>query len=109
MLSGDIVLEINGVTVNTSEEIYQAVRSSDKITMVVQRGRDLIRLQMTPEYTEWHSTYSFSFQPERQTQGQEKLGRTLKLSDRKSMEILFSHTGRVFVTLFLYLLKALRK
>lgn len=52
MFSGDIVLEINGVTVNTSEEIYQAVRSSDKITMVVQRGREMIRLQMTPEYTE---------------------------------------------------------
>ncbi|CAJ1073571.1 serine protease HTRA2%2C mitochondrial-like isoform X1 [Xyrichtys novacula] len=52
MRSGDIVLEINGVKVNTSEEIYQAVRSSDKITMVVQRGNELTRLHMTPEYTE---------------------------------------------------------
>uniref|UniRef100_A0A3P8TZY2 Si:dkey-84o3.8 n=1 Tax=Amphiprion percula TaxID=161767 RepID=A0A3P8TZY2_AMPPE len=52
MLPGDIVVEINGVTVNTSEEIYQAVRSSDKITMVVQRGNKLLQLQMTPEYTE---------------------------------------------------------
>lgn len=54
MLSGDVVVEINGVKVNTSEEIYQAVRSSDKITMVVQRGNKLLQLQMTPEYTEWH-------------------------------------------------------
>ncbi|KAG7238492.1 hypothetical protein INR49_030765 [Caranx melampygus] len=52
MLSGDVVVEINGVKVNTSEEIYQAVRSSDKITMVVQRGSKLLQLQMTPEYTE---------------------------------------------------------
>ncbi|XP_062295909.1 serine protease HTRA2, mitochondrial-like [Scomber scombrus] len=52
MLPGDIVLEINGVEVHTSEEIYKAVRSSDKITMVVQRGQDLLKLQMTPEYTE---------------------------------------------------------
>lgn len=52
MLPGDVVVEINGVKVNTSEEIYQAVRSSDQITMVVQRGHDLLELQMTPEYTE---------------------------------------------------------
>ncbi|XP_054469699.1 serine protease HTRA2, mitochondrial-like [Anoplopoma fimbria] len=52
MLPGDIVLEINGAKVNTSEEIYQAIRSSDKITMVVQRGQELLRLQMTPECTE---------------------------------------------------------
>lgn len=52
MLPGDVVVEINGVKVNTAEEIYQAVRSSDQITMVVQRGRELLRLQMTPEYTE---------------------------------------------------------
>ncbi|XP_060939130.1 serine protease HTRA2, mitochondrial-like [Limanda limanda] len=53
MLPGDVVVEINGVKVNTSEEIYQAVRSSsDKITMMVQRGDELLRLQMTPENTE---------------------------------------------------------
>uniref|UniRef100_A0A665VYL0 Serine protease HTRA2, mitochondrial n=1 Tax=Echeneis naucrates TaxID=173247 RepID=A0A665VYL0_ECHNA len=52
MLPGDIVVQINGVKVNSSEEIYQAVRSSDKITMVVQRRDELIKLQMTPEYTE---------------------------------------------------------
>ncbi|XP_040916170.1 serine protease HTRA2, mitochondrial-like [Toxotes jaculatrix] len=52
MQPGDVVVEINGMKVNTSEEIYQAIRSSDKITMVVQRGNQLLRLQMTPEYTE---------------------------------------------------------
>lgn len=52
MLPGDIVVEINGVKVNTSEEIYQAVHSSDKISMMVQRGEQLLRLEMTPEYTE---------------------------------------------------------
>ncbi|XP_068436342.1 serine protease HTRA2, mitochondrial-like [Clinocottus analis] len=52
MLPGDIVVEINGVKVNTSEELYKAVRSSDKITMVVQRGDELLPLQITPECTE---------------------------------------------------------
>ncbi|XP_070698061.1 serine protease HTRA2, mitochondrial-like [Pempheris klunzingeri] len=52
MLPGDIVLEINGAKANTSEEIYQAVHSSDKITMVVQRGHEVLQLGMTPEYTE---------------------------------------------------------
>ncbi|KAM8737477.1 serine protease HTRA2, mitochondrial-like isoform 2-T2 [Acanthopagrus schlegelii] len=52
MLPGDIVVEINGVKVHTSEEIYQAVRNSDKITMVVQRGDEMLQLHMTPEYTE---------------------------------------------------------
>ncbi|XP_054653617.1 serine protease HTRA2, mitochondrial-like isoform X2 [Dunckerocampus dactyliophorus] len=52
LLPGDVVLEINGAKVNTSEEIYTAVRSSDMITMVVQRGREQLHLQMTPEYTE---------------------------------------------------------
>ncbi|KAL3968916.1 tyrosyl-DNA phosphodiesterase 2 [Sarotherodon galilaeus] len=50
MQAGDIVLEINGAKVNTSEEIYQAVRSSDKITMQVQRGQELLHLHITPEY-----------------------------------------------------------
>uniref|UniRef100_A0A7N6BTI9 Serine protease HTRA2, mitochondrial n=1 Tax=Anabas testudineus TaxID=64144 RepID=A0A7N6BTI9_ANATE len=52
MLQGDIVVEINGARVNASEEIYQAVQNSGKITMVVQRGHQLIRLQMSPEYAE---------------------------------------------------------
>ncbi|KAM3871253.1 serine protease HTRA2, mitochondrial-like [Diretmus argenteus] len=52
MQPGDIVVEINGAKVNTSEEIYQAVRSSDNITMLVQRGPELLRLQIAPEYTE---------------------------------------------------------
>uniref|UniRef100_A0AAY4EUH8 PDZ domain-containing protein n=1 Tax=Denticeps clupeoides TaxID=299321 RepID=A0AAY4EUH8_9TELE len=52
MKAGDVVVEINGKKVNTSEEIYQAVRSSDSIKMVVKRGQDLLLLHMTPEYTE---------------------------------------------------------
>lgn len=52
MLPGDIVVEINGVKANTSEEIYQAVRNGNKLTMVVQREHKLVQLQMTPEYTE---------------------------------------------------------
>ncbi|XP_020774980.2 serine protease HTRA2, mitochondrial [Boleophthalmus pectinirostris] len=52
MLPGDIVLEINGTEVKTSEEIYTAVHSSDRITMLVQRGNKLIHLQMTPEVAE---------------------------------------------------------
>ncbi|KAM9842300.1 serine protease HTRA2, mitochondrial-like [Aulostomus maculatus] len=49
---GDVVLEINGTEVHTSEEIYMAVRSSDTITMVVQRGKKTLTLEMTPEYTD---------------------------------------------------------
>lgn len=52
MQAGDIVLEINGGKVNTSEEVYKAVRSSDEITMQVQRGRELLRLRVTPEFLE---------------------------------------------------------
>uniref|UniRef100_A0A4W5QQF6 Serine protease HTRA2, mitochondrial n=1 Tax=Hucho hucho TaxID=62062 RepID=A0A4W5QQF6_9TELE len=52
MKPGDIVLEINGTKVNTSEEIYNAVRTSDSITMVIRRGQDLLRLHMIPEFTE---------------------------------------------------------
>lgn len=49
---GDIVVEVNGVKVNTSEEIYNAVRTSDSINMVVRRDRDFLMLHMTPEFTE---------------------------------------------------------
>lgn len=52
MIPGDIVVEINGAKVNTSEEIYKAVRSSDHISMMVQRDGELIQLLVTPEYTE---------------------------------------------------------
>ncbi|KAK6493730.1 serine protease HTRA2 [Huso huso] len=52
MKPGDIVLEINGQTVKTAEEIYNAVRTCDRINMVVKRGQDLLMLRMTPEMTE---------------------------------------------------------
>ncbi|KAJ8407597.1 hypothetical protein AAFF_G00274540 [Aldrovandia affinis] len=38
MKPGDVVLEINGTAVKTSEEIYSAVRTSDSINMVVKRA-----------------------------------------------------------------------
>ncbi|XP_076830338.1 serine protease HTRA2, mitochondrial-like [Brachyhypopomus gauderio] len=50
--SGDIAVEVNGVKVSTSEEIYNAVRTSDSINMVVQRGQDLLMLHVIPEFTE---------------------------------------------------------
>ncbi|XP_072532983.1 serine protease HTRA2, mitochondrial-like [Salminus brasiliensis] len=52
MKPGDIVLEVNGVKVNTSEEIYSAVRTSDSIKMVICRGQDLLMLHIVPESTE---------------------------------------------------------
>ncbi|XP_028293499.1 serine protease HTRA2, mitochondrial-like isoform X2 [Gouania willdenowi] len=52
MLPGDVVVQINGVQANTSEELYQAINSSSKISVVVQRGHRLIPLQMTPDSTE---------------------------------------------------------
>ncbi|XP_063040157.1 serine protease HTRA2, mitochondrial-like [Engraulis encrasicolus] len=52
MKPGDVVVEINGTKVNTSEEIYNAVRNHDSISMVIRRGEDLLMLHMTPEYTE---------------------------------------------------------
>ena len=52
MQPGDVVVEIDGTTVNTSEEIYQAVRSRNTISMLVQRGQQRLRMQITPEYAE---------------------------------------------------------
>ncbi|XP_067241902.1 serine protease HTRA2, mitochondrial-like [Chanodichthys erythropterus] len=52
MKPGDVIVEINGAKVNTSEEIYNAVRTSDSLNMVVSRGADLLMLHMTPESTE---------------------------------------------------------
>lgn len=52
MLPGDIVLEINGTDVKTSEELYKAVHSGSRIEVLVKRGNKLIYLQMTPEFSE---------------------------------------------------------
>uniref|UniRef100_A0A8C9V2I2 Serine protease HTRA2, mitochondrial n=1 Tax=Scleropages formosus TaxID=113540 RepID=A0A8C9V2I2_SCLFO len=49
---GDIVLEINGSVVKTTEEIYNAVRSSNSLNMVVRRGADLLMLHVAPEFAE---------------------------------------------------------
>ncbi|XP_056327283.1 serine protease HTRA2, mitochondrial-like [Danio aesculapii] len=52
MKPGDVIIEINGTKVNTSEEIYNAVRTSESLNVVVRRGADLLMLHMTPESTE---------------------------------------------------------
>nr|XP_021324656.1 serine protease HTRA2, mitochondrial-like [Danio rerio] len=52
MKPGDVIIEINGVKVNTLEEIYNAVRTSESLNVVVRRGADLLMLHMTPESTE---------------------------------------------------------
>ncbi|KAG5848400.1 serine protease HTRA2, mitochondrial-like [Anguilla anguilla] len=52
MKPGDVVVQINGTAVKTSEEIYNAVRTSDSINLVVRRGSDLLMLHVTPEFTE---------------------------------------------------------
>ncbi|KAJ8271819.1 hypothetical protein COCON_G00106780 [Conger conger] len=49
---GDIVVKINGTSVKTSEDIYNAVRTSDSINLVVRRGPDLLMLHVTPEFAE---------------------------------------------------------
>ncbi len=38
MKPGDVVVEINGSKVISSEEIYSAVRTSDSLNVVVRRG-----------------------------------------------------------------------
>ncbi|XP_052007107.1 serine protease HTRA2, mitochondrial-like [Xyrauchen texanus] len=52
MKPGDVIVEINGTKVNTSEQIYNAVSTSDSLNVVVRRGHDLLMLHMTPEFTE---------------------------------------------------------
>ncbi|XP_073771137.1 serine protease HTRA2, mitochondrial-like isoform X2 [Danio rerio] len=52
MKPGDVIIKINGVKVNMSEEIYNAVRTSESLNVVVRRGADLLVLHMTPESTE---------------------------------------------------------
>ncbi|KAK7139948.1 hypothetical protein R3I94_012542 [Phoxinus phoxinus] len=52
MKSGDVIVEINGAKVNSSEEIYNAVKTSDSLNAVVRRREDLLMLHMTPESTE---------------------------------------------------------
>lgn len=52
MLPGDVVVEINGVKVKTSEEIHKAIRSSSSISMLVRRENELLQLRVIPEYIE---------------------------------------------------------
>lgn len=50
--AGDIVLGINGQTVKTAEDIYDAVRTQQSLTMTVKRGHDTLMVNVTPEYVE---------------------------------------------------------
>lgn len=52
MLPGDVVLEINGTDVKTSEELYKAVHNGNRIEVLVQRGTRRLHLHMTPEVSE---------------------------------------------------------
>lgn len=49
---GDVIVEINGSKVNSSEEVYNYVKTCDSLNVVVRRGANLIKLHMTPENTE---------------------------------------------------------
>ncbi|XP_078534949.1 serine protease HTRA2, mitochondrial [Lissotriton helveticus] len=50
--AGDIVQGINGQTVKTAEDIYDAVRTQQSLTMTVKRGHDTLMVNVTPEYAE---------------------------------------------------------
>ncbi|KAJ1212130.1 hypothetical protein NDU88_007466 [Pleurodeles waltl] len=50
--AGDIVLGINGQTVKTAEDIYDAVRTQQSLTMTVKRGHDTLMVNVTPEFVE---------------------------------------------------------
>nr|XP_033811199.1 serine protease HTRA2, mitochondrial [Geotrypetes seraphini] len=50
--AGDVVMEINGKTVKTAEDIYEAVRSQQSLTMVVKRSYEMLMVNVTPEYVE---------------------------------------------------------
>ncbi|XP_029451755.1 serine protease HTRA2, mitochondrial [Rhinatrema bivittatum] len=50
--AGDIVLEINGKTIKTAEDVYDAVHSQQSLTMVVKRSYEMLMVNVTPEYAE---------------------------------------------------------
>nr|XP_023966726.1 serine protease HTRA2, mitochondrial isoform X2 [Chrysemys picta bellii] len=50
--AGDIVQEINGQTVRRAEDIYEAVRTQNSLALLVQRGHDMLLVNVSPEVTE---------------------------------------------------------
>uniref|UniRef100_A0A803J8E3 Serine protease HTRA2, mitochondrial n=1 Tax=Xenopus tropicalis TaxID=8364 RepID=A0A803J8E3_XENTR len=50
--AGDVVLEINAKRAMTSEDIYDAVHTHPKLTMIVRRGSESLMVTVIPECTE---------------------------------------------------------
>ncbi|XP_078080813.1 serine protease HTRA2, mitochondrial-like isoform X2 [Mustelus asterias] len=49
---GDIVMEINGRTVKTAEDVYRAVHRENSLTVVVRRGAEELMINIVPEIPE---------------------------------------------------------
>nr|XP_060635495.1 serine protease HTRA2, mitochondrial [Anolis sagrei ordinatus] len=50
--AGDVVVEINGRASRRAEDVYEAVRTQDHLTLLVRRGYEALLLTITPETTE---------------------------------------------------------
>ncbi|CAM5110734.1 unnamed protein product [Eretmochelys imbricata] len=50
--AGDVVQEINGQAVRRAEDIYEAVRTQNSLTLLVRRGHDVLLVNVSPEVTE---------------------------------------------------------
>ncbi|XP_053553206.1 serine protease HTRA2, mitochondrial [Bombina bombina] len=50
--AGDVVLEINGRKAQSSEDIYDAVHTQPKLTMIVKRGYETLMVNVIPETEE---------------------------------------------------------
>nr|XP_048702556.1 serine protease HTRA2, mitochondrial isoform X5 [Caretta caretta] len=50
--AGDVVQEINGQAVRRAEDIYEAVRMQNSLTLLVRRGHDVLLVNVSPEVTE---------------------------------------------------------
>lgn len=49
MKDHDVIISINGRTVNTTEEVSEAVKISETLSIVVRRGNEDIILNVVPE------------------------------------------------------------
>ncbi|XP_042325663.1 serine protease HTRA2, mitochondrial [Sceloporus undulatus] len=50
--AGDVLVEINGRASRRAEDVYEAVRTQDHLTLLVRRGYEALLLTITPEVTE---------------------------------------------------------
>ncbi|XP_075430075.1 serine protease HTRA2, mitochondrial-like [Ascaphus truei] len=50
--AGDVVLEINAQKAQSSDDIYDAVHTQPKLTMIVRRGCDTLMVNIIPESAE---------------------------------------------------------